>query len=224
MINSGPELRVEATSCIRRHPLGPVVLITGLSDVIDALSAWFTEAGLREHYRLPVEGTLLQFTERLPDMATAPALSGARSKGSRTYSTMAVRLPAIRNSSGPSPDHSTPTSQAIPAKRYNGRGDWRLRQATEFISRRFRDDKLSASHVAVEVGVTAAHLSRALRRTTGNTFKSFLTEMRTKEAARLLRNSALSIKEIAAMSGFGNTHRLDRSFRRLYGVPPSAFR
>ena len=43
-------------------------------------------------------------------------------------------------------------------------------------------------------------------------------------AAELLRNSALSVTQIAEQTGFSSAEHFSTAFRRYYACPPSTFR
>src|SRR5215210_2370478 len=81
-----------------------------------------------------------------------------------------------------------------------------------------------ARHYAAEVGVTTATLSRTLTRLTGSTAKQLVLDRVMLEAARLLRFSDLSIKEIAARLGFNDQFAFSKAFKRRRGVAPLDYR
>ena len=55
-------------------------------------------------------------------------------------------------------------------------------------------------------------------------FTAFLQSLRLENAVYLLKNSPLSVKEIAAQSGFNSTGYFIRIFARRYGTTPNALR
>jgi AraC family transcriptional activator of pobA len=79
-------------------------------------------------------------------------------------------------------------------------------------------------HYAAELGVTSGTLSRVLTRLTGRSTKQLILERVLLEAARLLRFSDLSVKEIAARLGFGDQFAFSRAFKRQRGEAPLDFR
>jgi AraC family transcriptional activator of pobA len=81
-----------------------------------------------------------------------------------------------------------------------------------------------ARHYAAELGVTTGTLSRTLTRLTGRTTKQLIMERVLLEAARLLRFSDLSVKEIAARLGFNDQFAFSRAFKRQRGEAPLDFR
>jgi AraC family transcriptional regulator, transcriptional activator of pobA len=81
-----------------------------------------------------------------------------------------------------------------------------------------------ARHYAAELGVTTGTLSRVLMKLTGRTTKQLILERVLLEAARLLRFSDLTIKEIAARLGFTDQFAFSKAFKRQRGEAPLDFR
>jgi AraC family transcriptional activator of pobA len=81
-----------------------------------------------------------------------------------------------------------------------------------------------ARHYAAELGVTTGTLSRTLTRIAGRTTKQLILDRVLLEAARLLRFSDLSIKEIAARLGFSDQFAFSKAFKRHRGEAPLDFR
>jgi YesN/AraC family two-component response regulator len=102
--------------------------------------------------------------------------------------------------------------------------DPRAAKAVEIIGQRYREADLSLRTVAREVGVSTEYLCRLLKRHTGSGFVAHLHRRRVLEAQRLLRDTALSVKEIAFHIGFERTSHFDLRFRNLCGESPTAYR
>ena len=73
-------------------------------------------------------------------------------------------------------------------------------------------------------GVSAGHLSRAFKESTGMTIHGFVQEVRLEHAKRLLTNTDRPIKEIAYELGFSHPPAFAAAFRRLSGETPGNFR
>ena len=96
--------------------------------------------------------------------------------------------------------------------------------ALAIVGQRFADSALRCRTIAAELGVTPEHLCRAIKKESGATFRAHLHRVRLGNAARLLLRSRLSIKEVAAASGFDRTSDLDRVFRKACAVSPGQYR
>jgi AraC family transcriptional activator of pobA len=104
------------------------------------------------------------------------------------------------------------------------RADVQLQQQfLETLERDFEENH-EAGHYASELGVTSGTLSRTLSRLTGRTTKQLILDRVLLEAARLLRFSDLSVKEIAARLGFTDQFAFSKAFKRQRGEAPLEFR
>jgi AraC-like DNA-binding protein len=82
----------------------------------------------------------------------------------------------------------------------------------------------SISHIAEAVGVSAEHLARLFSRELGTTPQALLMHERMKLACGLLRNTTLSIADIATRLGYTNANHFSRAFRSHVQTTPSEFR
>jgi transcriptional regulator GlxA family with amidase domain len=83
---------------------------------------------------------------------------------------------------------------------------------------------LSRAAVARAAGVSPRQLDRLFARRRGATFLEDYHRLRLEHAERLLRQSALSVSEIAYATGYSSASHFSRVFRRLYATSPSAAR
>lgn len=72
-------------------------------------------------------------------------------------------------------------------------------------------------------GKTQEHLTRAMKRFYNETPQAFLIRLRVNEAARLLRNSKLSLEDIMSKTAFQNMSYFRRCFKEYYGMPPRRY-
>jgi len=72
--------------------------------------------------------------------------------------------------------------------------------------------------------VSAGHLMRSFRQSTGETIHAHVQRIRIERARVLLADRNRSIKEIADLLGFGTPSSFAVAFRRLHGQSPTAFR
>lgn len=71
--------------------------------------------------------------------------------------------------------------------------------------------------------VSARTLKRRLH-DQGFSYKRLLDEARQRDATRLLKETALSVEQIAARLGYSDAANFSRAFRRVTGAPPSTLR
>lgn len=95
-------------------------------------------------------------------------------------------------------------------------------KAIKFIQFNYSHD-ISIDDIAHSVGISRSHLYRVFVSNAGCSPIDYLTEYRVNEACYLLKNSNLSIAEVAASVGFFDQFYFSRVFRKAKGVPPSRF-
>ncbi|MEU3254777.1 helix-turn-helix domain-containing protein [Streptomyces sp. NPDC006997] len=77
---------------------------------------------------------------------------------------------------------------------------------------------------AERLGVTPGYLTQAVRAATGRSPGRLLIEARTRRAQRLLAHTELSVRQVAARTGFSDPAYFSRFFRRETGHSPGTFR
>jgi AraC-like DNA-binding protein len=80
------------------------------------------------------------------------------------------------------------------------------------------EDLLKIAHMS------RSNLMRVFRKATGQTPIEYLVRLRIQRAMELLRNTDLTITEIALQAGFNDSNYFTRQFRRIVGEPPRTFR
>lgn len=86
------------------------------------------------------------------------------------------------------------------------------------------DQKLTLSELARDIGVSVEHLCRAFKQSTGLPPHAYLNRRRLQRASDLLRETPMSITEIAFTCGYSSASHLSSSFRLAIGVPPKVYR
>ncbi|AOZ93741.1 helix-turn-helix transcriptional regulator [Paenibacillus crassostreae] len=85
-------------------------------------------------------------------------------------------------------------------------------------------DSITLTDVANHFYISPFYLSHLFKESTGFTFSSYLSLTRIKEAQRLLRESQLSISEIAWQSGFENFSHFGKTFKKTSHMSPRDYR
>lgn len=97
-----------------------------------------------------------------------------------------------------------------------------LKRVLEKIGREY-DMPLRREALAREAGISESGLLRLFRRHLGSTPHRYLTEIRMRQAARMLEQHTLSVKEIAARVGYENALNFSTAFRKTFGRSPKLF-
>ncbi|WP_245254156.1 AraC family transcriptional regulator [Paraburkholderia sp. LEh10] len=82
---------------------------------------------------------------------------------------------------------------------------------------------LTPAELAAASTLTATHLSRALKRATGETPKQWLLRRRVERAKQMFIRNDCSLSEIATACGFSHQSHLTRVFVKLTGTTPRAW-
>ena len=93
----------------------------------------------------------------------------------------------------------------------------RIRRHAETHFRRLR----TVEDLARETHVTPVHVSRLFRRFGRTGAYQFLLRLRMHDAAEMLVNEGLLVKEAAARLGFADAFQFSRAFKRVHGVSPA---
>lgn len=86
------------------------------------------------------------------------------------------------------------------------------------------EDPLSLTQLAEAVGVTPRHLNRLFVQQLRSTPAQYQVELRLQRARQLLENTAMTVTQVAAATGFGSPQLLARRFGRRFGHSPSGWR
>lgn len=94
--------------------------------------------------------------------------------------------------------------------------------ALRFIRYNYSHD-ISIHDIARAVGISRSHLYRLFMESVGLSPTEYLTQFRVNQACALLRNSALSVKEVASSVGFSDPLYFSRVFKKYKGTAPSRY-
>ena len=96
-------------------------------------------------------------------------------------------------------------------------------QAILYIHRHYRE-RISLSDVAADVHLSAGYFSTLFKQATGQNYKSYLNDLRMKNACRMLAKPELSVTEICFACGFDSFSNFMRRFKARHGVSPLKYR
>ena len=99
-----------------------------------------------------------------------------------------------------------------------------IKAARDYLDANYMHESLSLSEVASHIGITSNYLSALFSKETGETFSEYLNRIRIRAATRLLKNSGLTINEIACQTGYSDAVYFSKVFKRLMGMSPRAYK
>lgn len=99
-----------------------------------------------------------------------------------------------------------------------------VRLALQWMEEHFRDPEAHHRLLDEIIQLSPNHFRLLFARYSGGSVSAHLLKLRMLEAMRLLRNTPLSIKEVAATVGFNDPLYFSRRFREYWDLPPTAVR
>ena len=112
-------------------------------------------------------------------------------------------------------------SQLKPVR--GGLAGHQLRRIKEFLDVHISKE-IGISELASLVGLSQFHFIRAFKCSVGRSPYQYVLSERISAAKEMLSKSDLSIADVALAVGFSDASQLNRVFRKLIGVTPTAFR
>lgn len=98
-----------------------------------------------------------------------------------------------------------------------------VQRAIRYLNANYRKP-ISLEDVAFHVGLSPSHFSRMFREGTGETYVSFLSELRVKAAKKLLEDLSIPLSEVGPMVGFEDQSYFTRIFKKRTGMAPGRYR
>jgi len=99
--------------------------------------------------------------------------------------------------------------------------DYRIRQVLESVE---EDPSRTILELANSVSLSSSRLGHLFRLQVGIDLDSFVRNARLEKAAKLLQETELSIKEIAAKVGYHHASSFDRGFEKKFRATPADYR
>ena len=87
----------------------------------------------------------------------------------------------------------------------------------------FTLSELSISKIADELGYDAKYLSSLFKKKQGIPYTQYLRDLRIKRSIFLMEQGLVSVKNIAALSGFSDALYFSKVFASVEGIPPTEY-
>jgi two-component system, response regulator YesN len=92
-----------------------------------------------------------------------------------------------------------------------------------YIDRHF-EQKLYLKDLSAQFFINQVYCCQLFKKNLGKTFSEYVSELRIKEARELLKQTGLSIEEIAIKSGYVDYYYFNKVFKKHCGMTPTKFR
>lgn len=98
-----------------------------------------------------------------------------------------------------------------------------IHEAMHYIGEHL-SEKLTLNQVADHVGLSPNYLSSQFKKELGKSFVDYITQCRVDRAKELLMNTDMKSNEVAEATGFVDNSYFSKTFKKITGKRPSAFR
>lgn len=115
------------------------------------------------------------------------------------------------------------TGKFLPEDEGSGSSGFISGKAIRYMKEHYAE-KLSLNDVSEMNYISPWHLSKILKKDTGQNFVDIINEIRVDNAKKLLRNPALKIYEISERVGFSDIAYFSRVFKKITGMAPNEYR
>ncbi len=100
--------------------------------------------------------------------------------------------------------------------------DERMIEMQNFIQANYQT--VTLTDMANEFHLSEPYVSRYIKEKSGKTFGELVTNARMKKARTLLRNSTMTVENIAYAAGYQNVEHFNRQFKKKYNITPIEYR
>lgn len=95
-----------------------------------------------------------------------------------------------------------------------------INKCVSFISEHYSED-IDADTIVTHVGVSASYLAKLFKRTFSMSLMQYVNHIRIEKAIYLLKNTSLSLSDIAVKSGLKNYNTMYRFFKKEFARSPT---
>ena len=106
---------------------------------------------------------------------------------------------------------------------HGGLATWQAKNLAAYIEDRL-DSRIRIPDLACVVQLSTSHFFRAFRKTFGEPPKEYIRGRRIRRAQELMLTSRLPLSQVALECGMCDQAHLCRTFRRIVGINPNAWR
>lgn len=98
-----------------------------------------------------------------------------------------------------------------------------IQNAIKVVEENISDPEFTVEMLSRELGLSRVHLYKKLVSLTGTTPIEFIRNIRLQRAAQFLKESQLTVAEVAYQVGYSNRKYFTKHFKAAYNIPPSTY-
>lgn len=118
------------------------------------------------------------------------------------------------------------TEEILPEQSSNVNSDHsdnkKIKKIKDYIEKNYRN--VTLQNTADEMSMNHVYLSRFFKEKTGGHFIDYVTEVRMKKAAELIKQNNFKLYQISEMVGYSNAKNFSRAFKNYFKVSPQEYR
>ena len=99
-----------------------------------------------------------------------------------------------------------------------------VKDATDYVEANLSNAYITVDTMANHLGISRIHLGKKMLSLTGQTPSEFIRQIRLRHAEQLLRQSQMTVAEVAYQVGFDNPRNFSKYFSDMFGVMPSEYK
>lgn len=99
-----------------------------------------------------------------------------------------------------------------------------VQQAKDYINENYSDSELSLEDICTRLHVSTTYFSALFKKETGSSYISYLTDIRMRRAAELLRTTDWKTYIIAEKVGYAEPNYFGYVFKKQFGMSPAKYR
>lgn len=103
------------------------------------------------------------------------------------------------------------------------KSDYNKEKIIEYIEANYNKD-ISLNDVACNSNLSSGYVCKIFKEGIGKSYTQYISELRVEKAKELLKETKLTVKDIAFSSGFNNIQTFNRTFKKYVGVSPGQYR
>ncbi|MGM9551068.1 MAG: AraC family transcriptional regulator [Clostridia bacterium] len=99
-----------------------------------------------------------------------------------------------------------------------------VKAAVNYIHTFYYHTNINVEQISSFIGIDRSYLYRIFKEKTGVSPKKYIIDYKLKTAAKLLRETSLSVGQVALSAGFDDQLYFSTVFKKCYGLPPTKYR
>jgi two-component system, response regulator YesN len=108
-------------------------------------------------------------------------------------------------------------------REFHGSSSFSMQRAKEYVEQHFRED-LTLEKMAEIAQISPYYFSKQFKATFGQSFVEYVTELRMREASRLILEGKHHLKEVCYAVGYNNPTYFSRVFKKHFGMSPTEWK